>query len=84
MGPPLYPQYPVLFSRLPIRHRSGLLLYGAPGTGKTLLAGAAARDSGMNFISIKVPPPWGGPLTLPPVGSWDPWRNRYLEFNSSL
>ncbi|CAB1350736.1 unnamed protein product [Coregonus sp. 'balchen'] len=33
-------KYPVLFSSLPIRQRSGLLLYGAPGTGKTLLAGA--------------------------------------------
>ena len=47
-------QYPVLFSNLPIRHRSGILLYGAPGTGKTLLARAVAKDSGMNFISIKV------------------------------
>lgn len=47
-------QYPILFSRLPIRHRSGILLYGAPGTGKTLLARAVAKDSGMNFISIKV------------------------------
>ncbi|KAM4597609.1 peroxisomal ATPase PEX1-like [Polymixia lowei] len=48
-------KYPILFSNLPIRHRSGVLLYGAPGTGKTLLAGAVAKDSGMNFISIKGP-----------------------------
>ncbi|KAF3707513.1 Peroxisome biogenesis factor 1 Peroxin-1 Peroxisome biogenesis disorder protein 1 [Channa argus] len=48
-------KYPVLFSNLPIRHHSGILLYGAPGTGKTLLARAVAKDSGMNFISIKGP-----------------------------
>ncbi|XP_041867803.1 peroxisome biogenesis factor 1 isoform X2 [Melanotaenia boesemani] len=48
-------KYAVLFSNLPIRHRSGILLYGAPGTGKTLLASAIAKDSGMNFISIKGP-----------------------------
>ncbi|KAM4705612.1 peroxisomal ATPase PEX1 isoform 2-T2 [Rhinophrynus dorsalis] len=48
-------KYPELFANLPIRHRSGVLLYGAPGTGKTLLAGVVAHESGMNFISIKGP-----------------------------
>uniref|UniRef100_A0A6J0SWW8 Peroxisomal ATPase PEX1 isoform X2 n=1 Tax=Pogona vitticeps TaxID=103695 RepID=A0A6J0SWW8_9SAUR len=48
-------KYPELFANLPIRQRTGILLYGAPGTGKTLLAGIVARESGMNFISIKGP-----------------------------
>uniref|UniRef100_A0A8D0FPM7 Peroxisomal ATPase PEX1 n=1 Tax=Strix occidentalis caurina TaxID=311401 RepID=A0A8D0FPM7_STROC len=48
-------KYPELFANLPLRQRSGVLLYGAPGTGKTLLAGVVARESGMNFISIKGP-----------------------------
>lgn len=47
-------QYPELFANLPIRQRTGILLYGPPGTGKTLLAGVIARESGMNFISVKV------------------------------
>jgi peroxin-1 len=36
-----------------IRHR--LLLYGYPGCGKTLLASAAVKECGLNFISIKGP-----------------------------
>ena len=47
-------QYPQLFRNCPLRQRSGLLLYGAPGTGKTLLAAVVAKEYAMNFISIKV------------------------------
>ncbi|XP_064456637.1 peroxisomal ATPase PEX1-like [Ornithodoros turicata] len=48
-------KYPNLFVNSPIRPLSGLLLYGAPGTGKTLLAGIVASECGVNFISIKGP-----------------------------
>ncbi|GFO42230.1 peroxisome biogenesis factor 1 [Plakobranchus ocellatus] len=48
-------KYPQLFEACPLRLRSGILLYGAPGTGKTLLAGVVAKECGLNFISIKGP-----------------------------
>ncbi|XP_064615805.1 peroxisomal ATPase PEX1-like [Liolophura sinensis] len=48
-------KYPQLFANCPLRLRSGLLLFGAPGTGKTLLARAVAKECGLNFISIKGP-----------------------------
>lgn len=48
-------KYPELFANSPIRPLSGLLLYGAPGTGKTLLAGIVASECAANFISIKGP-----------------------------
>ena len=47
-------QYPRLFSQCTIKQRCGVLLYGAPGTGKTLLAGAVAKEFSLNFVSIKV------------------------------
>lgn len=48
-------KYESLFSQSPIRLPSGVLLYGPPGCGKTLLAGAVSRETGMNFISVKGP-----------------------------
>jgi transitional endoplasmic reticulum ATPase len=43
------------FKRLGIRPSRGILLYGPPGAGKTLLAKAVATESRANFIPIRGP-----------------------------
>ncbi len=48
-------RHPEIFDRLGIDPPRGVLLHGAPGTGKTLLAKAVANESGSNFVAINGP-----------------------------
>lgn len=48
-------KHPEVFKRMGVKAPKGILLYGAPGTGKTLMAKAIAHESEANFISVKGP-----------------------------
>ena len=46
---------PDLFSHFGVKPPRGVVLFGAPGTGKTLIAKAIANEAKANFISVKGP-----------------------------
>jgi ribosome biogenesis ATPase len=48
-------KHPELFEAVGIANPCGVLLWGPPGCGKTLLAKAVANESRANFISVKGP-----------------------------
>ncbi len=45
-------KFPQVFEQLGVEPPKGLLLYGPPGCGKTLIARAVARESGVHFINV--------------------------------
>ncbi|KAG6915816.1 hypothetical protein DXG01_009690 [Tephrocybe rancida] len=68
---------PELFSAVGISAACGVLLWGPPGCGKTLLAKAVANESKANFISVK------GPELLNKLDALVPRRDDNLSESSA-
>ncbi|MBX7222558.1 MAG: AAA family ATPase [Blastocatellia bacterium] len=48
-------KYPEVYTKLGVQIASGVLLYGPPGSGKTLLVRALAGEGKIHFISVRGP-----------------------------
>lgn len=48
-------KYSSIFATAPLRLRTGVLLYGPPGCGKTHIVGAAAAACSLRLLSVKGP-----------------------------
>lgn len=48
-------KFPNIFSNSPLRNQAGVLLFGAPGTGKTYLVSQIAKTWNLRMISVKGP-----------------------------
>jgi peroxin-1 len=48
-------KYAEIFEQAPLRLRTGVLLYGPPGCGKTYVVGAAAAACNLRLIAVKGP-----------------------------
>lgn len=48
-------KFPQIFENSPLRNQAGILLYGAPGTGKTFLVSQISRVWNLRMIQVKGP-----------------------------
>lgn len=48
-------EHPEIYEKFHVDQSHGVLFYGPPGCGKTLMAKAIANECSANFISIKGP-----------------------------
>jgi len=77
--------YPDLYAKTGARAPRGVLLWGPPRTGKTLLAKAIASQAKANFIAVNGPKLMsrlgrvGGTIGAPISGGADGWHDRWRD-----